>query len=239
MEMKEPTLVIRLPKIRWGSILNGRVFLSALSIAFFCYWYAAIRPVIWIHGAKVEAFSSMLGSDAAGKIEESFFQEGDRVQKGETLFSLDCDLLKAQLKQCKAKVAVLNGQIQAEKLRMEKAMQKYLLASNELDFHADSADAIQKNLGVLEDAQMKSEMASSQLASLQLEEAILEAQLKRIKVEAPFDGVVLKKWKNKGEIVSSGENICSLFNPKQMWVGASLSEKYLGKSPKVIKIHNS
>lgn len=232
METKKIGFVIRVPKIHFRGLFTPRVFLSlALAVLVYVigYWYVAIRPILWISGARVEALSSTFSADTIGRIMEIGLEEGNKVAKGQILFSLDNHLVRAQKNQCEAKITALNEQIQSEKLRMEKAMQKYLSVSNELDFTVGSAEAIQKNLAILEDAQAKSEAASSLLSSLELEAAIIDEHLKKMRVLAPFDGIVLKKWKNLGETVSSGENVCALFDPKQTWVALDISEVYLNK----------
>lgn len=232
MENKDPAFVIRLPRIDLKALLTPPLFLAStliLSFILFVYWYMVIHPVLWIKEARVEAFSSVLSSDTDGRLTSVIFEEGDRVERGQTLFALDREVLHARQKQLKAKVAALNEQLQNEKLRMEKAMQKYLSVSNELDFTVGSSETIQKNLTILEDAQIKAEAAGAQLSALQLDETILDAQLKKMKVEAPFEGIILKKWKNIGETVSVGEKVYSLFDSKKTWITADLPEVYLSK----------
>lgn len=232
METKKIGFIIRVPKIHLKAFFSPRIFLgAALAVlgSFFCYWYLIVYPILWVPGARVEAFSSTFSADVSGRIMGISLEEGDKVSEGQVLFSLDNQLIKAQEKQCEAKISALNEQIQTEKLRMEKAMQKYLSVSNELDFTEGSAAVIQKNLAILEEAQVKSEAASSQLSSLELEAAIIGEQIKKMTIQAPFDGIVLKKWKNLGESLSSGENVYTLFDPKQTWVSVDISEIYLSK----------
>jgi len=231
MEMEKTAFVIRLPKIHLKALFTPRFFLAcllAIFVSFLGYWTIAIRPFVWME-AQVEAFSSTFGSDTGGRIVEINGQEGDTIRKGQVLFALDHELISAKQKQLKAKMTSLNEQIQIEKLRMEKAMQNYLSVSNEMDFAIDPSETIQKNLAILEEAQLKSETASAQLSELELEAAVLEAQLKKTTVVAPFEGVILKKWKNIGESLFSGESVYTVFDPKQTWIATYIPEIYLGK----------
>jgi RND family efflux transporter MFP subunit len=232
MDNQEASLVIRLPRIRLKTFLTPRVLFGAfltLVLSCFVYWYTAIYPILWISDARVEAFSATLSSDIQGRLTEILFEEGDKVEKGQLLFSLDQEFLRVQQRQLKAKLATLNDQIQREKIRMENAMQQYLSVSSELDFNLTSSEVIQKNLAVLEDAQMKSETANLHLSSLQLDGMALDTQLKKMNVEAPFAAVIAKRWKNVGETVSLGEPVYTLFDPLQTWVVADISEIYLSK----------
>ena len=110
METKKIGFVIRVPKIDLKALLTPRVFLTlglAILFYFIGYWYVAIRPILWISGARIEAFSSTFSSDAIGRIIEIGLQEGDKVTKGQILFSLDNHLVKAQKNQYETKITAL------------------------------------------------------------------------------------------------------------------------------------
>jgi membrane fusion protein (multidrug efflux system) len=59
--------------------------------------------------------------------------------------------------------------------------------------------------------------------------AVLQARvnLDYAKVQAPFDGIVVRKWRNPGATVSPGTPILTLLNPASLHVSANIEEKYL------------
>lgn len=232
MESEKLSFVIRLPKIQFKALLKPQVFLfaaAALVFFFMGYWYIAIRPILWIPQARVEAFSLNVSSDTESRILSMNGNEGDTVEKGKPLFVLTHESAKEKQKQLQAKMKTLQEQIQIEKLRMEQSMHQYLSASNQLDFSIGSSENIEKNLQILEEAQLKSEKASAELSSLELESFCLNVQMQKMSPQAPFDAIIFKKWKNEGEMLSSGETVYTLLDPKQTWIAADISEVYLSK----------
>jgi RND family efflux transporter MFP subunit len=220
-------LVIRLPKPSLKSLISLRslfFFALALCVGASFYWYREVRPYLNVPLAHVGVYTVNLSSEFAGRMVEMGPGVGETVQKGQILFAIDRDFTKAKQKQLEVRLDALRQVIQTEKQRMDRSMQQYLLASSDTN---GSSETIVKSLAALEDAQAKSEAASSGLPSLEAEMALLDLQVKKMAVEAPFDGLVLKRAKNKGESISVGETIYTLSDPKDFWVEADIPEKEL------------
>lgn len=225
--LEQKKIIIKLPQLHWRLFLSLRFFIILSLLLFssaFAYWYHAIRPYFWITSAHVEAFSTIVSSDMAGRIVEMGPQEGDFVKKGQTLFILDRDLILAKQMQAKLNLDTLNGQIEMEKGRIGKAMEEYLAATNELD-----ETVIKRQLELMEEAQNKSELAFSQIAAAKTELAFLDLQVKKMTLTAPFDGIILKRSKNLGSVVSFGDPIYILCDPARLWIEAEVSENQIGQ----------
>ncbi|OGN64234.1 MAG: hypothetical protein A3E80_01010 [Chlamydiae bacterium RIFCSPHIGHO2_12_FULL_49_9] len=218
--LEEKKIVISLPRFDRSMFLNPRFALAMCSL--FClggisYWYVAIHPYLKLDSAHVETFSLSIGSDITGRITETGPQDGDKVRKGDLLFAFDSDALSTKKKQLKSSIESAHQQLQAEKMRMEKAMEQYLAANGEV------------GLSILEEAQAKSESAASQLAALESEFLLLQSQEKKMVFAAPFDGIVLRKCKNAGAVLPFGEPVYVLADPNQIWIEAALPEKDLSR----------
>lgn len=223
--LEEKRIVIKLPSLRWSSFLRLRFLLLVSLLLFsslFAYWYHNIHPFLMLHSAHVEAYSSMISSDAAGRIVEMGPQEGDFVRKGQTLFVLDRDLILAKQLQVKLVLDSLDAQIEMEKERIGKAMELYLAASNE------SPDLVKKQLSLMEEAQERAEEAASRLPAAKNELGVIDLQLKKMALVAPFDGVILKRSKNPGAVVSFGDPVYILSDPNQTWIETEVPESALG-----------
>ncbi|HSX26610.1 MAG TPA: efflux RND transporter periplasmic adaptor subunit [Chlamydiales bacterium] len=230
--LNEKKITIHLPRITWKSLLTlraGLVFTLLTAMALFIYWFQAIRPFLWISSAHVNAFSSQISAERSGKIIEMGPEEGEMIHKGAPLFILDNDSILATQKQIQASIHSLNQQVQVEKARMEKAMQDYLSASTELDMGIGSQEMVNRHLSTLEEAQIKSEEATLQINQFNRELSDLDEQIKEMKFSAPFDAIVLKKSKNPGELISQGDPIYFLSDPRQIWIEAEIPEKELGQ----------
>ncbi len=225
-------ITIRIPRFSWGSLLTVRfaliVFLF-LSAAAFSFWYTALRPFLWISDAHVESFSAAVSSDMAGRIAEMGPDVGETVGKGKLLFALDREMILIQQRLAQDSVNGCNDEIRSEKLRMEKAMNEYLALSSESEIGADYSDAIAKQLEILEDAQVKSEAAASDLTASRSKLSLLELQLRKLVFSAPFDGVVIKKGKSSGAVISYGDEIYVLSDPSRTWIEAQVPESELGR----------
>ncbi|PIS02503.1 MAG: hypothetical protein COT85_04875 [Chlamydiae bacterium CG10_big_fil_rev_8_21_14_0_10_42_34] len=229
---EEKKITIQLPRLKWRAFLTIR-FLLLLGAIFFAsfvgYWYQNIRPYLWLSHARIEAFSTVLSSDAAGRIAEMGPQEGERVKKGQPLFSLDRDLVLAKQSQAKFILDSLNKQVEIEKERMGKAMEAYLTASNDLDLGIGSPDVIQKQLSMMDEAQEKSEIALSKIADAEKDLRLINLELKKMTTVAPFDAVILKKAKNPGAVVSFGDPVYTLCKSDPLWIETEIRESDIGQ----------
>ena len=226
--LEQKKIVISLPNLHWKALLSLRFFALLALLLFstaFAYWYHNVRPYLWIPSAHLNAFSSVLHSDAAGRIAEMGPQEGDRIKKGAPLFSLDQNLLIAKQTQTKSALEALNKELEFEKEKINQAM----VAIAELDAGAGTAENIQKQLGFQEEAQLKTEEAAAKSESLKKELALFEKDFKKTSFPAPFDGVILKRFANEGAVVSFGDPIYTLCDLERLWIEAEVPETAIGQ----------
>lgn len=230
--VEQKKIVIKLPILHWNSFLSIRfcLILSLLLVSSgFAYWYHNVRPFLWLRLAHLDAFSTTIHSDVAGRMIEMGPQEGDRVKKGDILFSLDRDLILAKQRQIKSAIHFLAQQIDLEKGRIGKAMEAYLAASSEVELGIGPPDAVQKHLSLMEEAQERAEVAASKAIPLKTELDVLELELKKGSFIAPFDGVVLKRFKNEGAVLSFGDPVYSLCDLDRFWVETEIPEIEIGR----------
>ena len=133
----------------------------------------------------VEADLIFVGPDENGRIETLNVREGDKVEAGAPLFSLDADLQRAEAMQTEA--AVTNA-----KQALDRA--KALLSANV---------GTQKTF---EDAEATTRSAQARLNSAQ-------TRLARRRIASPVSGTVQQIYFRPGEIVMTGRPILSLLPP--------------------------
>lgn len=228
--MEEKKIVIRLPQLAWKSFLNVRMALLTVGLSLVLggfYWNQKIRPFLWIDAARVHLFSLTIPSERAGRISEIAFEEGDFVQKGQILFSLHQEDLILEQRQKQAQIQSLQEQARLEKVRMDKTMHEYLVASTELDMGLGSADSLQNQLQLLDEAQSKSEALEKEAARCQSELHAYQTQIEKMKGKAPFAGKIFKQMKKLGEAVGPGEPIVLFSDPSRVWVEVAVPEKQI------------
>lgn len=137
-------------------------------------------------------------SEVSGIVENINFEEGSRVSKGQILFRVNDQELKAQLAKVKT----------AEKLAAENERRAQLL----LDKEAISREEY--------------DMAEADLSSAKAESQLMAAQLAKATVRAPFSGIIGLRYISQGTYVTPATPIARLVNNDRLKITFSIPEKY-------------
>jgi membrane fusion protein (multidrug efflux system) len=140
-------------------------------------------------------------SETSGKIVGVYFDEGSRVQRGDMLVKIDDAELQAQLLRAKSRRA-LAGQQEA---RAREMFSQRLVSDADYD------------------------RAKSELDVATAEEKVIEAQIDKKSIRAPFDGVIGLRYVSEGGYISPATRIATLQDNRQVKVEFSVPEKYAGR----------
>lgn len=136
--------------------------------------------------------------EIAGRITSINFKEGSFVRKGQTLVTLyDADI-RAQI----------------QKLKAQKALQSKI---------QDRQSELLKIGGI---SKQDFETTETQIASIDADIAIQEAQLRKTKIVAPFDGIIGIRSISNGAIVSSTTSIATLQQVNPLKMDFTVPEQY-------------
>lgn len=143
-----------------------------------------------------------VSSEITGKVEELFFEEGSKVKKGALLARLNSDLAEAELTLVESRLISemanldeLNVDLRSNQLRLERIEllhRKNLTSQSSLD-QALLEVEIRKARITRQEKQI--EVVSNQV-NIQLE------RLHNLEIRAPFDGVIIAKTAQAGEMIS-------------------------------------
>jgi membrane fusion protein (multidrug efflux system) len=157
-------------------------------------------------GEQVTAVGTLLSNEAVtvsseipGRLKEIHFQEGQPVEKGAPLFTLDDSVYRAQLADAEAKLTLAE---QTHKRTTQLFSNKYATAQ--------SADEANSNLAV--------NTASVELARVQLEKA---------HIAAPFSGIVGLRHVSVGEYITAGQALVNLEAIDPVKADFRVPEKFL------------
>jgi len=142
--------------------------------------------------------SLVVRSEIAGRIVRIAFDEGTRVKKGDLLFRLDDAVLKAQLDQARANLALH----EADYKRAEALLADHAIAQQERDTAY---------------AQWQLDKASVALA---------EAQWQKTRIRAPFSGTLGLKQVSPGDFIQPGQALVNLEDTATLKVEFPVPEKY-------------
>ena len=143
--------------------------------------------------------SVLLRPEVSGRIVKLGFVDGQPVRKGQILVQLDDSLQAAQLLQAEAQASIASSHLKRN---------RELLAQNFV-----SASVVDQALSNL------------QVAEAQV--ALSRAQLGRMQVRAPFDGVAGIRAVNLGDYVKDGSDLVGLEDSTSLWVDFRLPERFV------------
>jgi len=152
-----------------------------------------------------------VGAEVTGKVLEVLVDYNDKVERGQLLAEIDPEQLRAAAEEARAQVLSAESNIKTADATFLEARQARdraleqtksgLVAQRELETaHAAAARA---------DASRASARASAELARASLESAL--SRLKKTKILAPIDGIVLARLIEPGQTVTAGFQTPVLF----------------------------
>ncbi|HWR83139.1 MAG TPA: efflux RND transporter periplasmic adaptor subunit [Candidatus Deferrimicrobium sp.] len=157
-----------------------------------------IQNKIYATGTFLANEEVELRSEISGRITKVLFEEGRRVNKGELMLKINDRELTAQLKR----------KTLEEKLASDEESRK----RNLFEIHAISQEEYDKAL--------------SALRMIQAEKEVIESQLAKTEITAPFDGVVGLRYVSEGGYVTPNMLAATMQDIDPMKVEFSVPEKY-------------
>ena len=153
---------------------------------------------IEVNGEILANESLELKSEISGKVTNIFFQEGQQVRKGELLLTINDNELRAQLE----KVKYTKKLVEDNEYRQRKLLEREAISQEEYD-------------------QALTELNTS-IADIKL----IEAQIAKSQIRAPFDGVVGLRYVSEGSYISPQNVIATLSNLDPAKIEFSIPSKY-------------
>ncbi len=163
----------------------------------------AVGEIQPVHQATVAA-------KILARVVEVNVKSGQAVSQNETLVKLDDQELQARMQQMLAAKDSASAQLekaQSEFSRAEKLLSNRAISQSEYD----SAET-----------NLKTSRADFERATRAIEES--KVLLSYAMILAPFDGIVIEKLVDPGDIVTPGQALLSIYDPTQMQLVASVRE---------------
>jgi len=153
-----------------------------------------------------------VGFDISGVVTSVLKSEGDTFLKGETLATLDTERLIAKMKELDAGVRSANA---AKKLAMSS-----LLRAQSLKKSRNISDQ------ALDEALQKKNSSEAEYDLVKAQQASVYVELKKAKLTAPFDGIVIDRMTDEGRATNPGAPVLLLeeLGKTEIRVGLPLKE---------------
>lgn len=162
-----------------------------------------ISVPIFATGTIFPDHESKIGPKISGTIEIVHVDEGDQVKRGQILAQLDKKNLLIAVRQCRAAVRVAEAQLKEAKLkelnlRKEKGRLANLFEKNVISRQRyDDIDTAHSM------ALARMELIGAQILSARENLAMAKQKLRDTKIVSPFSGLIVKRFINQGEYVST------------------------------------
>ena len=155
-----------------------------------------IAPEVEYVGTVYYPEVSEVAAESSGRIEGVHFEEGQRTKKGDLLVNINAELLEKTLQSTIAsheEVLIHLQKATADLSRIESLYQKRVVPEQLYDENRFKVQSLEKK-------------ASSLLAEV----ARLKIELQKNSIQAPFDGIVIKRWVSHGEWLQPGSAVATL-----------------------------
>lgn len=153
---------------------------------------------VYTTGTLISNEEVELRSEITGKVSKIFFQEGTRVEKGALLLKINDDELQAQKKRT---------EYQKKLAEVREERQRKLLAEKAV-------------------SQEEYDIALNELNTLKAQIEVLNAQIDRTEIRAPFRGTIGLRYVSEGSYIAPATRITTLQNTTPMKLDFSVPEKY-------------
>jgi len=204
-------------------------------VAGYFWWQASqqtVPPSFAEGNGRVEADLIDVASEIGGRIATLHVQEGDLVETGDTLASIDTDTLDAQLTRAEAELAAAESQ--AEQARAMVDQNEAALEFSQVELERAST-LLERGFGTQEvvdrrraerdtdRATLDAARASLTAAERQIDAAQavireIESRLEDARILAPVGGRVLYRLAEPGEVVPSGAPIVTLVDLSRVYM---------------------
>jgi RND family efflux transporter MFP subunit len=164
----------------------------------------------WAVGSIRAVHETTIGSKLLARVMDVDLRAGQQVRAGDVLMRLDDADLRAKLQQAEAAAA----SAEAAYAQAEKDEKRY-------------AELLKKNAVSRQDYEKMTTSLKSAEAELRRSREIVnevKATLDWATIRAPMDGMVIDKKVDAGDMVTPGQTLVTLFDPKRMQLIASVRE---------------
>jgi RND family efflux transporter MFP subunit len=187
----------------WETPRAKKVGLISLIIAIIGIgvWWFMFHPYVSTDDARVATtFVRIAPSSVSGRIEKVKVEEGSHVKTGDVLVEIDHRISQANYDRAKAKIDLASRELQ----RMDRLMKEGSVTPQAVD-QAKAASAAA-------DAELK----------------LAEVALENTSLKSPFDGIVVQKLAEVGNILEQNQTAIVVSDEAHAWIAANVEETTVG-----------
>ena len=245
------------PKLKRWSWRIAKLLAAAAVLGGIVYWLKFSPVPVREHRVEVgEIVAEVMGTGTlearvkstvspkiAGRIEKLVADQGDRVTAGQLLFTLDDAELKQQVEIAQANIASAQAaldRLQADRTqtaavleqarqnheRVQKLVTRAVATAEESDKATEALHVAQAGVARAEAALLE---GRKQLITAEKNLDFRRAVLADTRVSAPFDGLIVRRYRDQGDIVVPGSPTLTLVSLEELWISAWVDETEMAR----------
>ncbi len=238
---------------RAGLAARRTIFVVAVPIAFLLLYWVVFAPVqVTIYevrrgpvvsevmgtGTLEARIKATISPKISGRIAQVLTDQGKHVKVGQLLVKLDDAELLQEVEIAAAGVAVTEAGLDRLKAGKDRALA--VLHQAEFDHNWTSELFAENTATSIEVARAtealniaQAELARAQASIIEGQEAVLasqrtlafhQARLADTQIIAPFDGLIVRRHRDPGDVVVPGSPVLSLISTDELWISAWVDE---------------
>jgi len=246
-----------MPKLKRGAWRAAQLLVMAVVVGGIVYWLKFSAVPVREHRIEAgELIAEVMGTGTlearvkstvspkiAGRIETLLVDQGDLVQAGRLLFTLDDAELKQQVEIARANIA--SAQAALDRIQADQAQTAAILEQARQN-HERVQKLVARSVATAEESDRAIEaLAVAQAGVARAEAALLEGRKQLItaernldyrlavladtRVTAPFDGLIVRRHRDPGDIVVPGSPALTLVSLAELWISAWVDETEMSR----------
>ena len=181
---------------------------------------------------------AVISPEISGRIVEVHVDQGDRVRAGQELFRLDDEDLRRQVEVSESNLAAARAgverrtadgrrahavldQAQIDHRRLEDLVTRNSASSLEMDKATEALRVAEAELSSAEAALIEAE---KQVVAAEKTLEYHRARLADTVIAAPFDGLIVRRDRDPGNVVVPGGSVLVLVSTDELWISAWVDE---------------
>ncbi len=181
---------------------------------------------------------AVVSPEISGRIVEVHVDQGDRVHAGQALLRLDDEDLRRQVEVSESNLAVARAGVERRAADRQRA--QAVLDQARIDFRRvegliaqDVASSLELDKANEALRVADAELSSAEAALIEAEKQVIaaektleyhQARLADTVVVAPFDGLIVRRDRDPGDVVVPGSSVLVLVETDELWISAWVDE---------------
>jgi HlyD family secretion protein len=230
-----PVALIAIALIAWGVTRSGAAEVRvapAKAIA-----SGSGGSVLNASGYVTARRRATVSSKVTGKVEDIFIEEGMQVKAGQQLALLDASYASRGLALAKAEATAAASALEETRVRIREAQLEYERAERLASSQISSAADLDRARAQRDAARARLNAQSDQLSTAQRQVDLQAQTMDDTVIRAPFDGVVITKDAQPGEMISpvsagggfTRTGICTIVDMSSLEIEVDVNEAYINR----------